>query len=396
MNTTVDIVIGANYGDEGKGLTTNWLASSAASCNKKVAVVRANGGAQAGHTVVTPRGTSHTFRHVGAGFPSKAATILGPDFIFNPVELNREISELELKFPQAHDTHITVLAHSKCKVSTPFDAYYNQCLEHSRTNKHGSTGLGIFETIARSRECAITVDDLLIWNNTAVERGIKYSLEKIRSLGDRYVLPDQTVKLVIDQFKSDCLRARDRIIPYSNFETIVSQFDHLVFEGAQGLLLSPEYGTMPHCTPSDTTPATPLHLLSNTHPSSTRVTFVTRCYLTRHGAGPLTNECSPHSIGILSTDRESNQWNPHQGEFRYAPLDVQSLHARVTKAIDDCSAKYPNVEYNLLVTCCDQLEKSKLQQVLEEIASTFTIPVNTSFNAAGTAIKPLQAALLCV
>jgi len=62
--TTVTAVIGANFGDEGKGLMTDVLASRAPS---RTLVVRANGGAQAGHTVVTPEGRRHVFGHVGSG-----------------------------------------------------------------------------------------------------------------------------------------------------------------------------------------------------------------------------------------------------------------------------------------------------------------------------------------
>ena len=57
-------VIGANYGDEGKGLTTDYFAAEHGS---DALVVRFNGGAQAGHTVTTPDGGRHVFSHFGSG-----------------------------------------------------------------------------------------------------------------------------------------------------------------------------------------------------------------------------------------------------------------------------------------------------------------------------------------
>ena len=57
----VKAIIGANYGDEGKGLATDYLTGPDS------LVVRFNGGAQAGHTVCTPSGQRHVFSHIGAG-----------------------------------------------------------------------------------------------------------------------------------------------------------------------------------------------------------------------------------------------------------------------------------------------------------------------------------------
>ena len=60
---TVKIVIGANFGDEGKGLMTDYFASK----NNNSIVVMHNGGAQRGHTVVTPEGIRHVFHHFPQG-----------------------------------------------------------------------------------------------------------------------------------------------------------------------------------------------------------------------------------------------------------------------------------------------------------------------------------------
>ena len=74
------IVIGANWGDEGKGLVTDALAAQA---GPNTLVVRFNGGAQAGHTVTTPLGKRHVFSHMSSGTLAGASTHLSHFFITN-------------------------------------------------------------------------------------------------------------------------------------------------------------------------------------------------------------------------------------------------------------------------------------------------------------------------
>ena len=86
------VVIGANYGDEGKGLMTDFL------CRQHSAdlVVRFNGGAQAGHTVVTPEGERHVFHHIGSGYFAGVPTYLSKFFVSNPVLFKQEYQELRI------------------------------------------------------------------------------------------------------------------------------------------------------------------------------------------------------------------------------------------------------------------------------------------------------------
>ena len=64
---SVKVVIGANFGDEGKGLMTDYFCAEAIKKNESCIVALCNGGAQRGHTVVTPDGTRHVFHHFGSG-----------------------------------------------------------------------------------------------------------------------------------------------------------------------------------------------------------------------------------------------------------------------------------------------------------------------------------------
>ena len=79
-------VIGANFGDEGKGLMTDYFCRT----NDNPIDIRINGGAQAGHTVCTPEGERHIFSHIGAGYFAGADTYLSEFFIANPMLFVKE------------------------------------------------------------------------------------------------------------------------------------------------------------------------------------------------------------------------------------------------------------------------------------------------------------------
>ena len=86
----IKIVIGANWGDEGKGLMTDYFSQKPNSI-----VICSNGGAQRGHTVVTPNKVRHVFHHFGSGTFNLADTYLSEDFICNPIIFRQEYNELK-------------------------------------------------------------------------------------------------------------------------------------------------------------------------------------------------------------------------------------------------------------------------------------------------------------
>ena len=136
----IKIVAGSNWGDEGKGLMTDYFSQKPNSI-----VVCSNGGAQRGHTVTTPDAIRHVFHHFGSGTFNRASTYLSEDFIVNPIIFKQEYDEL-MNLNYVPNTYIN----QNCMITTPFDMMANQIIEESRgKNKHGSCGLGIFETIKR-------------------------------------------------------------------------------------------------------------------------------------------------------------------------------------------------------------------------------------------------------
>jgi adenylosuccinate synthase len=319
-------VIGANFGDEGKGLITDYLCAKGAGV-----VVRFNGGAQAGHTVVTPGGDRHIFRHFGSGSFLGVPTFLSQFFVCNPIIFFKERSELH-----AIGLEPTVYAHPQCLVTTFADMMINQRIEDSRgAKRHGSVGVGVNETIERSQipELKITLADL--WNGS---KTLKSKLEQIcgRYATFRTGKPIDEPAMV-EKFIEGCWKFAEIVHPAG-----IGQCKDPVFEGAQGLLLDQSNKEFfPHLTRSNTGFINVLALCAQAGIDKIETYYVSRTYLTRHGAGRLPGE-DPN----LSFDDATNLEHPYQGRLRFAPLD-SGLLAR-------CKADYGNDDFQLVLTHCDQ------------------------------------------
>ena len=125
------IVVGANYGDEGKGLA----AYAAAPAGEKCLNVMINGGPQRGHTVDLPDGRRHVFHHFGSAALKGAVSCADEDYMVNPALLREEYVELRKDFALTP----RLLVHEKCRVTTPWDMMTGQIIEESRGRKrHGS------------------------------------------------------------------------------------------------------------------------------------------------------------------------------------------------------------------------------------------------------------------
>lgn len=147
MITNIVGVIGTNFGDEGKGLMTDYFVHHFLNAGKSCVVIKHNGGSQAGHTVVTPDGTRHVFGHFGSGTLQGVPTYFDRDFIVNPMTFVKEYKKLQkLGHPPV------CFVHPECRIQLPVDILINQVAEAFRgENKHGSCGMGIWETVVRSQ-----------------------------------------------------------------------------------------------------------------------------------------------------------------------------------------------------------------------------------------------------
>jgi adenylosuccinate synthase len=338
------VVIGANYGDEGKGLLVDWLA---ASDPRNTVVVRFNGGAQAGHTVVTPDGVRHVFHHFGSGTLAGAATYLSQHVLVNPIQYAMEYHDLRAKLrTPASVRWPTVYIHPAAPVTTPWDMMLNQAAERARgADRHGSCGMGINETAQRHTHLRwrLTVGDLIGARADAILGRIRmeYVPQRSRELG---------VELDSIWHTEALLRRYEEDVRLLLDTTTISRewrpYNHVVFEGAQGLRLDELAAGFPYLTRSRTGLTNVLDMTAE--PDSLDVYYVTRPYITRHGAGPLSHECAQPE-GVVDETNLPNEW---QGELRFGEFDLQEFTQFVLG--DLAQRGYHYIRHHLAVTCLDQ------------------------------------------
>lgn len=337
----IKVVIGANFGDEGKGLMTDYFCSNFAK-DKKVLNIRFNGTCQAGHTVVKGE-KRHIFSHFGAGsFNENVITFLTSDFYVNPILFNKEYDELvELGITPV------VIVDQNAPVITFYDMLYNRVIESSRgENRHGSCGMGLWEALLRGRaDYVLTVDDL--------KKGVRKLSNQIIDIRDNYFTEkfkqdgivfngavvddiDWLDENIIDTYIYEAKKMLDRII-IEDEKSVLNRFDNIVFEGAQGLLLdwmNREY--MPYLTASRTGLFNVNRLLKLIDSEfNFEVCYMTRSYFTRHGAGPLMTEVDNKEILGITENDKTNHLNPWQGVFRYGYFDLDLFKKTIEKDLND-------------------------------------------------------------
>lgn len=336
------IVIGAGYGDEGKGRMIDYFANITP--NRKL-IVRFNGGSQAGHNVVLPDGRSHIHSHLASGSLSNHDTFLSKFFVCNPVAFLNEWETL--------DTHFKVFVDPFAKVTSPYDIFINQGLERKRgKDRHGSVGVGFGETIYRYE----TYGSIPILGQTI--SGIRFYLESVRDKWfkqrcahleiplekDDPILHDNTINNWLEAYESFYYKIQIAHLPY-----LEEKYEQVLFEGAQGLMLDMDYGAFPHVTRSNTGLKNAVHLINGMNEKMFDVCYVTRSYVTRHGAGPLANENRDLPGLHLNTEKETNVTGEFQEHFRYATLDKKIL----MDAIKTDLLYYNPVKIQLAITCMD-------------------------------------------
>jgi adenylosuccinate synthase len=143
------------------------------------------------------------------------------------------------------------------------------------------------------------------------------------------------------------------------YDDVLNTYDNIVFENGQGLLLDQnrtEYGD--NTTPSNTGIKNPHEIIRKHLPDAdVEVCYVTRTYLTRHGAGKFEEECDKSEINAKMEDK-TNVPNPYQGSIRYGKLDVSSLLNRIQNDID--SVEGCNYNISLAITHLNEYENKIL------------------------------------
>lgn len=288
------VVIGAQWGDEGKGKITDLLSKSAD------VVVRSQGGVNAGHTVVVGE---QTFKlHLipsGILYPDTEC-IIGSGTVIDPEVLLEEIEQLkQLNVPSDH-LFISQTAH----VTMPYHRLIDKAAEERRGDfKIGTTGRGIGPTYAdKSERTGIRILDLI--NEEAFPKILEWSINYKNAILEKlYNLPPLDHHKVLEEYQ----RYADILRPYVVDSSLkiaeaIKQRKNILFEGAQGTLLDLDHGTYPYVTSSNPI-AGGACVGAGVGPTMIdRVIGVAKAYTTRVGEGPFPTELK-EEIGQLLGDR---------------------------------------------------------------------------------------------
>jgi len=276
------IVIGAQWGDEGKGKITDLLSRSAD------VVVRYQGGVNAGHTIVV-EGDTFKLHLIPSGilYPDTEC-IIGSGTVIDPKVLITELDQIEKLNISTDNLFISETAH----VTMPYHRLFDRAAEERRGNyKLGTTGRGIGPTYAdKSERTGIRVLDLMDPQslNDQLEWTINYKnviLEKL------YNLPPLDPKAVIKEYLDYAERLRPHVVDSSlKIYDAIQRRRNILFEGAQGTLLDLDHGTYPYVTSSNPVAGGACVGAGLGPTAIDRVIGVAKAYTTRVGEGPFPTE----------------------------------------------------------------------------------------------------------
>ena len=289
------VVVGSQWGDEGKGKIVDWLSSEAD------VVVRFQGGHNAGHTLVID-GVTYKLRLLPSGIVRKnKISIIGNGVVVDPWALLDEIEEIKSKGVSVNENNL-ILSES-ANLILPFHKEMDEIREDAAGNaKIGTTRRGIgpaYEDKIGRR--SIRVMDLVSESN------LDHRLETvlIHHNAIRKGLGKQIYKK--EQLKKDLLKIAPEILKFSKpvwkkIDEYKAKGKKILFEGAQGILLDVDHGTYPFVTSSNTVAATAA-TGSGCGPNTINyVLGITKAYTTRVGEGPFPTELKD-KIGELLGNR---------------------------------------------------------------------------------------------
>ena len=286
------VIVGTQWGDEGKGKITNFYASRAD------VVARFQGGANAGHTV-TVGGTRVVFHLLPSGISVPGVTcVIGPGVVVDPVALVEEID-----YVRSHgiDVSDNLLIDVGAHLVMPYHKALEDAEEGARgEDAIGTTHRGIGPTyVDRCAREGITCGDLASFD--VFTRKLRAALARKNELLTRlYGAP----ALVFDEILELMRPVSDALAPYiadtpELLRNAIASGKNVLFEGAQGALLDIGFGTYPFVTSSNTT-AAGVAPGTGVPPSMIgEVVGVAKAYTTRVGAGPFPTAAEDGPAGLI-------------------------------------------------------------------------------------------------
>ena len=277
------VVLGAQWGDEGKGKIVDMLTA------KADAVVRFQGGHNAGHTIVVGQDTTVLHLIPSGILRQETACFIGNGVVLSPAALLEELAMLEARGVHARER---LFLSEGCPLILPYHILVDQAREKARGKKAiGTTGRGIgpaYEDKVARR--GLRLGDLLQFDK---------AMTKLEGIVDyhNFVLKHyfQHDSCDLNALKDQCQAWAEQLSPMicyvtDRLHTLQKQNKRILFEGAQGTLLDIDHGTYPYVTSSNTTAG---GVCSGSGVAPTSIDYVlaiVKAYTTRVGSGPFPTE----------------------------------------------------------------------------------------------------------
>jgi adenylosuccinate synthase len=303
---SVVAIIGAQWGDEGKGKIVDLLSE------KAKAVVRYSGGDNAGHTVINPSGEFKLHLIPSGIFHKEALCIIGNGVAVNPAVLINEIDDLKKHGVNAENLVISDRAHLIMPYHTLFDG-----IEEERRGEGaiGTTRKGIGPVFAdKIARLGIRACDLL--NKNKFRTRLSQVLQNKNAILTKiYGLPPLSLEEIYEQY---CAYA-EQLAPFIRdtepiIQKIISTKQPVILEGAQGTMLDPDFGTYPYVTSSSPIASGSCTGSGINIKQVDHVIGVFKAYTTRVGGGPMPTELTD-KIGEFIRER-ANEYGATTGRPR--------------------------------------------------------------------------------
>lgn len=279
---TIDVILGLQWGDEGKGKIVDYLAT------QYDVVARFQGGPNAGHTLKFD-GQKFVLHTVPSGiFRKELINLIGNGVVIDPITLKRELNGLAEAGVEYKDR---LLVSKKAHLILPTHRYLDAASEAAKGKaKIGSTLKGIGPTyMDKTGRNGLRVGDISL-----DEFQERYDTLKQKHLGLLGALPETDFDLETEEKKwfaaLDCLRSLQMVDGEYFINQQLAEGKRILAEGAQGSMLDIDFGTYPFVTSSNTVTAGVCIGLGVAPKNIGEVIGITKAYCTRVGSGPFPTE----------------------------------------------------------------------------------------------------------
>lgn len=309
------LVIGAQWGDEGKGKISNYFAS------KADVVIRYQGGNNAGHSVKFNGNTYHLQTIPSGVFNKNTLNILGNGMVINPLALYKEMKTLISEGFDCKNIVISSRAHLDLEYHLVLDGLKEAQL---KDKKIGTTKKGIgpcyTDKVSRVglRMCDFIRDDFNLKYSTL----LKEKNEEIKMYGGETIDVNESIKKYHE--------VKDLIKPFvkdtvSIISKIKDEDKKIVFEGAQGTMLDIDFGTYPYVTSSNTTSGGAISGSGIGYGYIDAIVGIVKAYTTRVGEGPFVTEQN-NELGDLIREKANEYGVVTHRPRRIGWLDLVQLN----------------------------------------------------------------------